>query len=186
MNEKELEQVFSNLNGSFDIEEPNAGHRERFIAKLNPGEVTLAERAPRSGWRQAFAVAASLAVVCVLAVFLSGPEQTLESQVAKISPEASSTELYFTSLIEEQVKQLQALNTPETTTLVADTMAQLHILEADYSKLEQDLVNGGNSNLILKAMIANFQTRIDLIQGVLNTIESINNINTTNDENFTI
>ena len=56
----------------------------------------------------------------------------------------------------------------------------------DYIKLEGELLNGGNSKLILSAMITNFQIRIDLLNDVLNQIETIKNLKNYNDENFTI
>jgi hypothetical protein len=111
---------------------------------------------------------------------------TLEERVAKISPEVSQSQLYFTSLIEEQVKQLESESTPKTKQMIDDTMLQLKKLETDYRALEQDLLKGGNSKLILSAMITNYQTRIDLLQEVTDKIENINESNTYNDENLTI
>ena len=76
--------------------------------------------------------------------------------------------------------------TPETAQLVDDTLAQLAKLDKDYQTLEQDLVDGGDSKIILSAMITNFQTRIDLLKEVLSQIENIKNLKTQNDESFTI
>jgi len=87
---------------------------------------------------------------------------------------------------EEQIKELENESTPETKILVDDTMAQLTKLEINYKKLEQDLINGGNSKLILSAMITNFQTRIDLLQEVMDKIENIKTFKNYDDENITI
>ena len=76
--------------------------------------------------------------------------------------------------------------TPETNKLVDDTLIILQKLDADYDKLAQDLVNGGNKAMILNAMINNFQTRIDLLKEVLNQIETIKILKSNNDENITI
>jgi len=65
-------------------------------------------------------------------------------------------------------------------------MLQLQRLETGYQNLEQDLVNGGNSKLILSAMITNFQTRIDLLQDVIDQISTIKTLKNQNDANFTI
>jgi len=65
-------------------------------------------------------------------------------------------------------------------------MAQLTKLEINYKKLEQDLIGGGNSKLILSAMITNFQTRIDLLQEVMDKIENIKTFKNYDDENITI
>ena len=109
---------------------------------------------------------------------------TIEQQVAEISPEVSQTQFYFASLIEEQVRQLENESTPETQKIIDDTMIQLNKLDTNYKVLEQDLLNGGNSKLILSAMITNFQTRIDLLRDVINQIETIKNLKNYNDENF--
>jgi len=65
-------------------------------------------------------------------------------------------------------------------------LAQLHRLENDYKDMEEDLVNGGDSKMILSAMITNFQTRIELLKEVLSQIENIKNLKSQNDESFTI
>ncbi len=78
--------------------------------------------------------------------------------------------------MEQQVKQLESESSPETKKIIEDTMSQLTKLEADYKQLENDLMNGGDGKLILSAMIQNFQTRIDLLQDVIDQIETIKNL----------
>ena len=80
---------------------------------------------------------------------------------------------------------MQGESTPETQQLIADTMTQLRTLDSDYNKMVQDLLDGGNSKLILSAMITNFQTRIDLLNEVLEQIEEIKNIKNYGNEHIT-
>ena len=127
-----------------------------------------------------------MAILLTLGIGFFSQPQSVEEKVAEISPEVANTQFYFASLIEEQVKELESKSTPETQQIISDTMSQLNNLEADYKNLESDLLNGGNSKLILSAMITNFQTRIDLLQEVMNKIESIKTLNEFNDENYTI
>ncbi len=122
------------------------------------------------------AIAASIALLCMVAVGLYQSEPTLDQKVAKISPEVSRTQFYFAGLIAEQVNELESESTPETRQIIDDTLWQLEKLESDYERLESDLINGGNSKLILSAMITNFRTRIDLLQAVLDKIETIKNL----------
>lgn len=140
----------------------------------------------RKKWWRPLSIAASILILCVLGLQLVNNKPTIKEQVVEISPEVSRTEFYFASLIEEQVLELKTLKTPETEQLVADTLKQLNRLETDYKDLEQALIKGGDSKLILNAMVINFQTRIDLLKEVLTTIESIKNLNYQNDANFTI
>ena len=74
------------------------------------------------------------------------------------------------------------MSSPETQPLIEDTLLQLEKLESDYVRMEQDLVAGGNSKMILSAMIQNFQTRIDLLQEVMKRIEEVKQFKNENHE----
>ena len=181
-----LEQLFKDLRGSFDTEEPGQGHQDRFLDKLQASKGVVGMQTKKRDWWKPISIAATIAFLLSLSIGYFGNEPTIEERVAEISPEASQTHFYFANLIEEQVRELESLSGPETKAIIEDTMIQLQRLEDDYNKLESDLLAGGDSKLILSAMIVNFQTRIDLLQEVMNQIDTIKNINTINDENFTI
>ncbi len=186
MEKDELKDVFNILQGQFDIEEPRTGHQERFLDKLNNTNQVVALNQPKRNWWKTLSIAASIAVLCLVAIGINNSGGTIEEQVAKISPEVGNTQVYFASLIEDRVKKLKNESSPETQKIISDTMVQLKKLETNYSKLEKDLLNGGNDKLLLSAMITNFQIRIDLLQDVINQIETIKNLKKYNDENFTI
>lgn len=187
--EKDLENLFNTLNGSFDTEEPQEGHTVRFLEKLeslgNHDTIGVTEK-KQNLWLRPLAIAASIAIIFSLGVIIQKNMPSTQEQLAEISPEAANTEFYFASIIEEQVKTLQQENIPETQQMVDDTMDQLQKLQIDYSRLEKDLLAGGNGKMILRAMITNFQTRIDLLEEVLVKIENIKNIKQSNNENYTI
>lgn len=186
MKEENLESLFQNLAGSFDMLEPKKGHQQRFSAKLKKDE-GLVVNLPKwyNQWKP-MAIAASVAVLCLLGVQVFFNAPSIEEQVAAISPEISNTELYFASLIEEQIKELENESSPETSQMIEDTLLQLKKLETNYLSLEQDLLDGGNSKLILSAMITNFQTRIDLLEEVMQKIESIKNLKQVENANYSI
>lgn len=187
MKEEQLESLFESLQGSFDTEEPLHGHRQRFLEKLQTNtQNTIPLRSRTIRWLRPMAIAASLAFLCLLGARYLIPAPTVEQRVANISPEISETGFYFASLIEEQVRELESQSTPETRQLVDDTLLQLAKLETDYKKLEHDLLQGGNSKLILSAMITNFQIRIDLLQVVMEKIDSIKTLKSLENENYTI
>ncbi|NJB70461.1 putative PurR-regulated permease PerM [Saonia flava] len=186
MKKENLETLFKNLEGSFDMEEPKVGHEERFLERLNNNQQTVSLHKRKTWWKP-LSIAASIVLLISVGTglfFKSTP--SIDEQVAEISPEASQTEFYFVNLINEQIKQLESESTPETQKIIDDTLFQLKKLETNYEVLEQDLLKGGNSKLILSAMITNFQTRIDLLQEVLNQVERIKNLKNYDDENFTI
>ncbi len=181
---KKIEDVFMELQGQFDVEEPNEGHSLRFLTKLEVGNkgISIKEKT-RKNWWGPLSIAASLILLFTVGgLYFFSP--SVEDQVAEISPEVSKTEFYFANLINDQVKQMQGESTPETKKIIEDTMIQLQKLENDYKTMEQDLLKGGNSKLILSAMITNFQTRMDLLQDVLSKIETIKTLkNYTNEDN---
>ncbi|MDC6353697.1 MULTISPECIES: hypothetical protein [unclassified Robiginitalea] len=185
MKEKDntLESLFGELRGAMDHMEPSEGHRERFNQRL--GEPAAPKTRRQNLWGP-LALAASFALLITASVFLFRPDASMEEQVAEISPEASRTSYYFANLVRQQVGELEALSSPETRPLIDDALRQLGQLEADYGKLESDLVSGGNSKLILSAMINNFQTRIDLLQEVMQQIEQIKQFKNANDETNTL
>ena len=184
MNQKNtLENLFEELQGSFDTGQPSDGHRERFLRRLaEQGDGGIAG-ARRNSWWRPLAIAASVAIFMAASVFMFKPEPTMAQQVAEISPEVSETSFHFANLIQLQVQQLQEQGSPETQPLINEALQQLEGLEADYQKLEQDLIDGGNSKLILSAMITNFQTRIDLLQDVMSQVEQIKQFKNNSDEN---
>ena len=181
MKDDNLERLFDRLQGSFDTEEPDKGHEQRFLEKLRVSRGGIAMERKSKTWWKPLAIAASIAFLCTVAVGLYQAEPSLDQKVAKISPEVSRTQFYFAGLIAEQVNELESESTPETRQIIDDTMVQLDKLESDYAKLERDLVKGGNSKLLLGAMITNFRTRIDLLQDVLNKIDRIKNLKNYND-----
>lgn len=184
MEDRNLENLFKDLLDKVDLEEPNAGHAQRFLEKLEANKVVSINKNINTWWKQ-LSIAASVAfLVAFGGIYLF--TSSLEDRVAKISPEVSQTELYFTSLINDQIKKFEDEDAPETKKIIEDTMVQLTRLEMDYKILEQDLLNGGNSKFILSAMITNFQTRIDLLQDVMDKIETIKTLRNYTDENNTI
>ena len=181
MEQENIEGLFKELAGKFDIADPAPGHRERFLEKLEtPGAMALNRR--KGSWWKPLAIAASIALLFALGIGVFNATPSIEQQIAQISPEVSESQFYFASLIEQQVQQLEEKSSPETRQMIDDTMLQLKKLEANYGKLEQDLLKGGNSKMILSAMITNFQTRIDLLQEVMDKIDTINNLNTVDDK----
>ena len=187
MKKNTIDELFIKLHDKLDYAEPASGHEQRFLEKLNEskGVATLAPK-KKNNWLLFLSVAASFAILLTVGLSQFNTASSIEEKVAEISPEASKTQFYFANLIEEQVKELNSEKSPETEKIINDTMVQLKKLQLNYTKMEQDLLNGGNSKLILSAMITNFQTRIDLLNEVMIQIENIKSIKKSHDENFTI
>ena len=180
-----IEELFGKLEGSFDVASPPTGHRERFQERLESSAGSYGHRKQGSWWRN-LSIAASIALLLSASVFLFQQEPSMEAKVAEISPEVSETSQYFAGLGTRQIQELQKMGSPETEPMIADALKQLETLEKNYRKLEEDLVAGGNSKFILSAMIQNFQTRIDLLQEVMDKVEEIKQFKNESHESNTI
>ncbi|MEZ2414763.1 hypothetical protein ACA086_07330 [Muriicola sp. E247] len=183
MKDHDIESIFKKIVPELDKEEPMAGHHARFLDKLN------SESRKKTGgvsWWKPLAIAAS--ILLMFGLFLGNFSQVLtpEATMADIAPEVTNTEVYFAGVIQEQLSLLQKEETPEAKKLVADAMDQLAYLEADYNQMRTDLLQGGDYKIILSAMVQNFQMRIDLLEDVMQKVETVKNLKEQNDENFTI
>lgn len=182
----DMDKLFARLQGEFDLMETPEGHRDRFLEKLNRAQGTVSLQRTRRTWWKPLSIAASFALLVLLGYQLLGPRPSVDQQLVKMAPEVGRTQFYFANLIERQVKELHSEKTPETARLVDDVLIQLERMEKDYRQLELDLVQGGDSKIIISAMINNFQTRIDLLREVSVQIENIKNLKSQHDESITI
>ena len=183
MKKDNIDNLFENFRSDFDLETPNNGHQERFLAKLknqNP-ENHISSANHFNYWKPFLSIAASL-VICFSVFTLLNPSNNIKD-LASVSPEMSQTESFFTTAISEELTKLDEARTPETENLINDAMKQMTILEKNYESLKIDLTNSGDDKRVIYAMITNFQTRIDLLKNVLETIENVKQLKDINYEN---
>lgn len=185
MSKNNLNTIFENLKADFDVEEPNSGHENRFLTKLNNQNrevITLTQ--PKSNfWKPFLSIAAS--VVLLITVFIGVSKSNEPSDLASISPEMAETQNFFTNAISAEIEKLNNELTPEFQDLVVDALFQIELLEANYNQLKQDLTASGNDKRVINAMISNFQDRIDILNNVLNQIEELKSTKNETYENST-
>lgn len=187
MKNDKLTELFEDLN--FDVAEPRAGHKDRFQEKLEQSakDQNLGQSKTRSLWGPFLGIAASIA----LAIFLFGNIHMnnvaeKKGDLASVSTEMKETQDFYTSVIQKELKNIEAEKTPETEAMINDALSQMDKLETEYSKLKKDLVNSGQDKRVIYAMISNFQQRIDLLNNVLTQIENIKSLKTQSHESTII
>jgi|GEM_PF-280496 len=183
-----IEEMIDGLKGSFDFLEPQEGHQLRFQAKLEDQTQVVYTIRKRVNWWRPLAIAASIALIGVLGIGLVNLQtgSSVENQVAEIAPELPETRLHFANLVENQLNSFEQYRNEDTEKLVQDAMQQMSRLESDYLRLEQELISGGNKEVIMQAMIQNFQSRMDILNSYMTKIKMIDQFKTNNDENITI
>lgn len=182
MEDKKLDELFEDQN--FNIKEPQAGHRDRFMEKL---EAERENRKPGVKISNLWAPLVSIAALLVIAFILFGTyfsENQKFGELAAVSPQMKKTEQFYTKMIKTELANLKAKESPATQKIVKDALKQLLKLETDYTKLEQDLQKSGKDKRVIYAMISNFQQRINLLEKVLKQIEETKTQKNTANESY--
>ena len=173
MQKDTIDNLFDNLKGEFDINKPSLGHELRFLDKLKENGIVSDDSKRSSGfnWKPFLAIAASL-VIC-LSVFMTLQNEPEALDLASVTTELSETQDFFTATIENELKKLNQERSPLTESIITDALNQIQILETNYQNLKTDLTESGNDQRVIYAMITNFQNRIDILNTVLEQIETI-------------
>ncbi len=183
--EDNISKLFERLEGTFDIETPDTNHENRFLNKLKQqqekqgntpklAESTVEDSKTVSLFKWWKPMAAACVILLGLGIFIGSNFQFGEgTQEVTFSPEVENSQLYFASLIEEELAKVKAAENEDTKEIIQDALLQLERLENDYTNLKNQLIEHGDDKRILYAMVANFQLRIDLLQNVLAQIEEI-------------
>lgn len=171
--ENKMDEMFSHFDGQWDMEEPAAGHEDRFLNRLDKKNRKKPKGKGLIYW---IAVPAAAAIAILLTMLITFSPDGSNNQIAKLSPKTEKTQMYFASIINQELEKVQKENNPETKAIVADAMQHMKKLEADYDKITHDLAKKGENRQLIHAMITNLQTRISFLEDVLVKIENIKKI----------
>ncbi|TXG39451.1 hypothetical protein [Seonamhaeicola maritimus] len=179
MSNDNIEKLFSRLENEFDIEHPDANHSQRFLDKLNnQGALSLNKKDSkwRRLWKPLVGVAATVAL---LATFVfNSPQEYKVPDLASISPEMAETESIFLVSLTKELENLNSEKMPEYQELIVDALFEIKLLEENYKQLIIGLKENPNDELVLSAMILNFQKRIDVLEETKDKIEELKQTNT--------
>lgn len=184
-NDEDLKKWLANENGELDIFSPSSDHKFNFLQKLNEQQKEVPSIKPikKRNWYGKLGIAASVVLVVSIGLIAITLKKQPESGLANVSPEMEKTENFFHNAIQFQIDQIEKTSSAETTKIVQDGMVQLDKLEADYQKLEKDLLHSNNNPKVISAMISNFQKRIDLLENMLEKMNNYSLIKNNKNEN---
>ena len=78
MSKDSLDSLFERLHGEFDVAEPQKGHHERFLEKLNQKQGTIVLQRKKTPWWKPLSIAASIALVAILGYQAFGPQPNIK------------------------------------------------------------------------------------------------------------
>lgn len=180
MKKDDIEQLFNRLGDQFDTEQPRKNHKDTFLEKLQDMQTTPEQKVEvpvrKLNWIKPLLIAASLLLLFGVIFTTNTANQTIE--LADVSPEMEQTQEFFTQAIAKELYTIQQEVTPETQLIVDNALDQMKNLESQYEGLKEDLQESGQDKRVIYAMIDNFQNRINLLEQVLEHINTIKNLHT--------
>ena len=134
-------------------------------------------------WMKRLRVAAAVLVLVTAGGFggayLTNSHKSVES-LADVSPEHAEMERYFNSQVEQKLAKLASYKQDGT------VKADIKELDETYEQLKKELENApeGATEVIVQAMIETYQTKISILEQVLEKVEKVNptTINTIENE----
>jgi len=178
---RDLEHTFKEFQKEFDFAEPNMGHFERFQAKLKEGEKTKAKKNTSWLWLSVAAM-----VLLAFGFMLGNLNSQKGLELADVSPKMQETQNFYLASIQQEIELVKAKQTPENMQIIEDSFAQLKILEKKYENLTIELQESNEDKRVIFAMISNFQTRITVLQNLMNQLEEFESMGQNIPENKTI
>ena len=189
MKHEDIDNLFDVPKESFDIFEPQEDHELRFLQKLSKHNSVEEETSvvpltrKKNKWTTLLYIAATIAIL--IAVIPSGLINTNfeEAELASVSPQLQETQDFFTVAINQQLEQINTINSEETKKVVEDALVQLQKLEVNYASLKKDLITSGYDKRVISAMIDNFQQRTLLLEHTLDAMNNIKKLKLDQNEN---
>lgn len=165
--------LWARLEQRLGPEEPHNGREVAFQPETLPRWNNVFRRNPWV-WRSA---ASLLLVLGVLGAWwvntTPATSPNAETVMARIDPQAAQATFRYASMIEtkrEEIKRF-AQTDPE---LYRDFSAEIEALDRDYQRLKAELPQTPNQEELLKAMIENLQTQVDILNRQLSIIHRVN------------
>jgi len=146
----------------FDIYEPHSGHFDRFERKLHQ------KKASKTSWKW-LSVAAS--VVLMIGFWLGSTQQKKQLDLADVSPKMKEVQQFFVASIHQEIREIEKHRSLDTEKVIEDALDKLEELEDNYQVFIKDLSKNGNQRQIVRAMIRNYQQRLDVLQKLIIRLE---------------
>ncbi len=174
----QLEKFIRENRTAFDTEVPSL----RVWANINK-QIDKRPQ-PKIIWMRRLRSIAAIAILAVTACvigFKMGTASAEARSLADISPEHAEMERFFNKQIEEKMVKLASYEQD------GFVKADFQELDVIYEELQQELekIPAGtiNEDRVIQAMISNYQTKIDILEQVLEKVQTTGQTNLKTEEN---
>lgn len=177
-----LEKTIRDNKEAFEEDAP-MGHFDRFEAKLDK-ELKHQKRFSKKTYLQ---IAASIIFVLLLGNQIRLYMATEDPQpvtLASVSEEYGEVELYFTSAIDQSMKEWDKLNKEGFISEADQDMMQKEMQEFDQmqAQLQQELSANPDDERVINAMLEYYQAKLSVITLIIDKLEEVKQQKLTNNE----
>lgn len=178
---KELEEILRDHKDQFDDQEPQDGHFENFLEKLNHQKKrNVFENIPN------FFKVAVIVTFVIFSGLIGYQIRNLEDThlgLGGISPEYREVESFYTANINSQLgmlKQLGSFNKEQHQSILKEELKEM---DERYSQLKRELELHPDDDRIIQAMIEYYQVKTSILNRIIEQLYQIkkqnrNNLNT--------
>ena len=172
--EKNLERLNDN--------EPLSGHFERFEAKLRKSNSGKGRRTFNIIWKLAAAAVFAFLLVNQAIIWFSSGNKNLnmssgkeEITLASVSDEYKEVEFHYTNSIDQGLEQWDKLVSEGFVSEEEQLMMKTELAEFEtvFNKLQEDLGTSPNDDRIINAMLEYYQTKLSLINMIVNKLKEV-------------
>jgi len=165
-----IKQLLDNQTNKFDIETPDSGHRARFIEKLEQTNTPAQKSSNNKYWY--LNIAAAL-IICITIFSINNSSNKVETTIVETEnpfTDVSNAQFHLEGIVKRELVKLELERNDTTENLINGALSQLQFLEKEQHKLEEQLKVNYDKRII-KALVDNFQYRIQLLENVMQQIE---------------
>jgi len=173
-----LKKYIRHNRDSFDEKEPLEGHFDRFRQKMETRKPTRKVNLFMVG---AAAAIAGLILTGSLSLIYNNSSLSSynksELSLSSLSPELKEVENYYQSQINDRYSQINTLKDKSSPEVKAEINKTFNDMDLGYYLLKKDLSKSPKQERIVSAIIEQYQTRIEMLDQILRTLQSISKIN---------
>lgn len=182
---KNIEDIIRTNKDFFEEEEPSKGHLERFSVKL---EIRFQAKAPKRSIVPYLLRAAVVTLLVTLSSLWTWDHfirpGSSRMTLGEVSPKYKEVENYYlhqVNLMENEIVDVKLKDNPEQK---KELMKEMKSMDSVYVSLQKELKANPNDERIINAMIEHYQTKLEVMNYIVEQLKTIrnDNHNTTEDE----
>lgn len=168
--EDSIAEIFKKFENQWDVQELLSNHSERFLIKQKSSKNT------KTAW---YPLPIAVSILLLVGLFFIFNKAEPTNDFTLVSAETQRTDSIFSAMVQKELMEINKKKSPLNEKIINDALKQMQLMDADYEKIKKELINNGESQQIIYAMIHNFKTRIEFLENVLLQLNNAEKLNTT-------